>query len=173
MGWNYETGREETDAYTVMSGPLLTPKPGMTLEGAKNIEKVRIKIHLWENAESWLKSNKWRNDPERGKREVMKAWRDAEMAITGWDDRSQADSFRRGYLEWLAKGNQVADQVGLSDLEVDQLPLLERVVARGYRELAKTEHPDTGGTAERFSALRTAKLQLDRMMAEVGEILRS
>lgn len=49
----------------------------------------------------------------------------------------------------------------------------ERIIAKGFRELAKTEHPDTGGTEQRFRELRDAKRQLDRMMEEVGEILKT
>lgn len=91
------------------------------------------------------------------------------MAVIGWDKASQHEKFRRGYIEWLASTDGVGDS--LSDLEIEQLPMIERIIARGYRELAKTEHPDVGGSEARFAALRKAKSQIDQVMREVGELL--
>ena len=161
MAWNYEKGCDEPAPYNVLSGPLFTPNPNKLVD----IAAARMEVHRWETNEAWLKQNYWR-DKDAGMKKVTESWERAEMAVAGWSDRAKLDTFRRGYLEWLAKGNSVADQVALSDLEIEQLPLLERIIAKGYRELAKTAHPDTGGTAEEFGKLRTAKMQLDRVLAE-------
>lgn len=173
MAWNYETGRDEPMAYTALTGgTVLTPRPGPIIDPDRTREDQAMmvaKVHDWQDKETRLKQIR----PSRKvtESEVISAWEKAEMAIAGWDRHSKIDSFRAGYLEWLAKGNQVADQVALSDLEISELPLLERVVAKGYRELAKTEHPDAGGDSERFDKLKNAKLQLDRLLCEMREIL--
>ncbi len=161
-----------------MSRGIFTPKPGVILDPdmtrEKHAEAVDA-VHKWQQTESWLRNDSGAYGRRSGTSvdDAIRAWRNAEMAIAGWDQQSKIDAFRAGYLEWLAKGNQVADQVALTDLEIEQLPLLERIVARGYRELAKQEHPDTGGTSERFDRLKTAKLQLDRLLVEMKDILES
>ncbi len=178
VSWNYEKGCEEPMAYTALSGgTVLTPRPGLIIDPERTREDqaaMVAKVHDWQQKETNLKLN---NSGNRYRKttveECIAAWEKAEMAIAGWDRHSKIDSFRAGYLEWLAKGNQVADQVALSDLEISELPLLERVVAKGYRELAKTEHPDAGGDSERFDKLKNAKLQLDRLLVEMREILES
>lgn len=130
-------------------------------------------VHKWQQTEAWLKNN----SGSYGRRssttvnDAVRDWEKAEMAIAGWQNRAKIDTFRAGYLEFLAKGNQVADQVALTDLEIEELPLLERIVAKGYRELAKSEHPDVGGDSARFDKLKTAKLQLDRLLVEMKDIL--
>lgn len=175
MAWNYEKGCEESVAYTVLGRGPVTPPPGFvtdTITGGKNLEAVQMAVHKWQNNESWLKSGKWKNNPEHGQRETLKSWRQAEMAIADWLKKGDTEKFRSGYLEWLAKGNQVADDLGLTEVEIEKLPAIERIIAKGYRELAKEAHPDTGGTPEKFRELRGAKLQLDRMLSEVGELLR-
>lgn len=162
MPWNYETGREEPAPYTSgKSGPFSCAPPKIIRHGC-------LEIMAWEQAETaWHASRYWSASvPLIG---VTNAWEAAEMAVIGWDKAGQKESFRRGYMEWLASTNGVGDS--LSDLEIEQLPMIDRIIARGYRELAKTEHPDVGGTAERFAALRKAKGQLDQVMREVGELL--
>ena len=178
MAWNYETGRDEPNAYTVLDrGGLFTPKPGPIinpdLSRQEHMEVVAA-VHKWQQTEAWLKNNAGSNWGRKATvSEAIRDWERAEMAIAGWQKRAQLDTFRAGYLEFLAKGNQVADQVALSDLEIEELPLLERIVAKGYRELAKSEHPDVGGDAGRFDKLKTAKLQLDRLLVEMKDILES
>ncbi len=180
IGWNFEKGCEETNAYTVLSsGSLFTPKPGPVIDpdlSRQEHMEVVAAVHKWQQTEAWLKNNAGSHGGRWGKKvttdDAVRDWEKAEMAIAGWQKRAQLDTFRSGYLEFLAKGNQVADQVALTDLEIEALPLLERIVAKGYRELAKSEHPDVGGDAGRFDKLKTAKLQLDRLLVEMGEVLR-
>jgi hypothetical protein len=175
MAWNYENGCEETVAYTVLSHGPVTPKATFAnnpLEFGEEMNRVRIAVYEWQVAEGWLKGGKWHNNRDIGVAEVLKKWGRAEMAIVNWNKHGDQEKFRVGYLEWLAKGNQIADDVGLSDLEIEKLPSIERIIAKGYRELAKEAHPDTGGTPEKFRDLRTAKLQLDRMLMEVGDLLK-
>jgi len=175
MAWNFEKGCEEPNPYTaVTGGTVLTPRPGPVIDPERAREdqaEMVSRVHAWQQNESWLKndSGPWRKKVTEA--EVIASWERAEMAIAGWQNHSKIESFRAGYLEWLAKGTQVADQVTLTDLQIEELPMLERVVAKGYRELAKTEHPDAGGSDERFDKLRTAKLQLDRLLVEMKDIL--
>ncbi len=162
MPWNYETGREEQAPYNGgEGGPVSCAPPKIFSQGC-------MEILLWEQAETaWRMSRYWMPDtPVAG---VLAIWEKAEMAVLGWDKASQKENFRRGYMNWLASTDGVGD--ALSDLEIEQLPMIDRIIARGYRELAKTEHPDVGGTAARFAALRKAKAQLDQVMREVGELL--
>lgn len=179
MPWNYEKGCDEAVAYTALNshGGPLTPRAGPIIDPDRTREDqatMVARVHDWQQKETWLKlkhgGTRYRKTTVE---ECIDVWEKAEMAIAGWDRHGKIDSFRAGYLEWLAKGNQVADQVALSDLEISELPLLERLVAKGYRELAKTEHPDAGGDSDRFDKLKNAKLQLDRLLVEMREILES
>lgn len=162
MGWNYEKGCEDPKAYTSGMGPITPEPPKFYTRGCQE-------ILYWEGLEAaWKRDRNWQTGYVI--RSVVIAWEKAEMAIVGWDKRSQVEQFRRGYLEWLASSSGVAD--ALSDLEIEQLPMIERLVARGYREMAKAAHPDTGGSKEAFHELRQAKTQLDRILIEVGDLLK-
>ncbi len=166
MAWNYETGQEELNPYSGGHGPQST---GFYKQGCQEILRWEEAEIAWREGwcpaqflprETWTKAAWGR---------VLATWEEAEMAVIGWDKRSEADNFRRGYITWLALSN--GSSITLSDLDIDALPLLERIIAKGYRELAKTEHPDVGGSPERFAALREAKGQLDKVMEEVGDLL--
>lgn len=162
MAWNYETGREEAMPYVGGVGPQSCPPP-------KFYKKGCLEILRWEDLEAaWYRDRNWTKTytPET----VIQSWENAEMGVIGWDKRAQVENFRRGYIDWLATQDGVAD--ALSDLEIEQLPLIERIIARGYRELSKTEHPDVGGTTQRFAQLREAKKQLDQVMQEIGDLLK-
>ena len=131
--------------------------------------KARTKVWEWENAESHLRHDRF--GKERALSLAIRKWEEAEMAILGWQEKANAESFRRGYLEWLAKGAKVADSVGMTELDIEQLPMLERIVARGYRELSKKAHPDVGGSAEEFDQVTQAKKQLEALIASVRDLL--
>lgn len=45
-------------------------------------------------------------------------------------------------------------------LEEDQMPLVEKLVHAGYKALARSAHPDVGGTDDQFKALQAAYEQL-------------
>ncbi len=162
MAWNYEKGCEELAPYDGSDGgPVSCAPPAFLNRGC-------LEILAWEKTEAaWHRDRNWRTGTVMPG--VIAVWERAEIALIGWDERSRREDFRRGYIDWLAGSSGAMDS--MSDLEIDALPLLDRIVARGYRELAKTEHPDVGGSDERFTALRKAKAQLDTVLREVGQLL--
>jgi hypothetical protein len=162
VAWNYETGQEEAKAYAdSLSGPYTPPPPPFW-------GKATLEIHQWEQAEAAVKALRVST---ANTRRVIRAWEKAEMAVIGWDKAAEHEKFRRGYMEWLAMQNGGVDS--LSDLDLESMPLLERIVTEGYRVLAKKNHPDLGGSADKFREVREAKGKLDQVLSEVGELLRN
>lgn len=80
------------------------------------------------------------------------------------------------YLEWmLAKCKQ---DVVLYQGEIERrelvesasLSTVEKIVQAGYRTLAKTAHPDSGGTTADFQALQAGMEQLKMILREVANV---
>lgn len=78
----------------------------------------------------------------------------------------------RDYLEWLigSREKEIASfkaEIERRELvEASSVSMVERLIAEGYRSLAKKLHPDTGGTAEEFTALKAASEQLKAIIGE-------
>ena len=79
----------------------------------------------------------------------------------------------REYVEWLLESRR--KDVVLYEQELERRDLLEasagdfldKIVAEGFRQLAKREHPDTGGSAARFAELKAAQEQLRMLLGEL------
>ena len=170
MAWNYEKGCEEEMPYKYGSG-LYTPpdyssRPEI-LSVVLNWEKAEARVYCMRAMNRSPSYISW-NDTARH------AWRRLEEQMIGdtWDNNAKIPEFRRKYIEWLAKEVKIASDIGLCDpVSEESLPMLERIIAAGYRTLAKTAHPDLGGTDKDFRNLKIAKEQLDSMLAEVKDIL--
>lgn len=153
MAWNWEKGCEEETPYQ-FGGGIYTPP---------NWDKGLGKLVLaWEKAEAIAKRSKSKSY----EREAIKCWEalEAEMTL----DSAQS---RRDYLEWRARGKKLDSTMGFKPVDEDSLPLLNRIVSVGYRTMAKTAHPDLGGSDEEFRSLKQAKVQLDTILKEVEGIL--
>lgn len=109
VGWNYERGCEEENAYTALnSSGVLTPRPGPIIDPQRAREEqaeIVAKVHDWQQKETWFKNN-GRNRFRVDEFAVIASWEKAEMAIAGWQNHSKIDSFRARYLEWLAKAER-------------------------------------------------------------------
>ena len=166
MAWNYKTGREEDNPYPHGNKDgIYTPPPWKP--------EVRRLVMDWERDEAFLArtNNKFMDTWEMRNESATKSFRALERALVSQDEIPE---FRRRYMEWLATHTTVTQNQSLGfmdDLTMDQLPILDRIVQKGYRELARTEHPDLGGDAERFNKLQQAKVQLMAVLRELKEIL--
>lgn len=165
MVWNYEKGCEEAVAYPSGSNVYTPPKWKNNAASACALK--------WEEAEA--KSHYYRNTKitgvkEHWDKEAATRWYELEKTML-WGQASQMPDFRRRYIEWLSKATEMDVQLGITDLAIDELPMMERIIAVGYRTLAKAEHPDLGGTPERFQKLKETKEKLDQVMKEVKDLL--
>lgn len=77
------------------------------------------------------------------------------------------------YLEWL-KNKAEEDIVRIDrelmrreDIEKASQSTVEKLVAEGFRSLAKKLHPDHGGTAEQFRDLQAARERLNVILREI------
>lgn len=80
------------------------------------------------------------------------------------------------YIQWLlGKAKQdVADYEGelarREAVETANTSIAERIVKAGFRELAKTLHPDKGGDAKEFQELTKANEQLKMVLEEIKNV---
>lgn len=164
MAWNFEKGCEEERPYNNMLGSVHSPP----MWG-----KAWSAVQVWTQAEAWVDRSKWgwAETKDNFNQQAILRWIQCEREIM-WDKNSEIPEFRRKYIDWLAREKNVSSEIGLTDVDIESMPLLERVIAAGYKQLAKTAHPDLGGSQQEFLDLRNARTQLDRMLAEVGEILK-
>jgi hypothetical protein len=169
MAWNWEKGCEEDDAYK-HGGTVYSPPAWR--------QDVLGLVVQWSRAEDKAERFKRRYGYEE---EAVDLWYTLEARMV-FDDEAKKSEFRRGYMEYLAKGQKVVDEIITDSLNrgimEDKLPYLERIIARGYRSLAKEVHPDVADNpeeAERFKEefqnLKVARLQLDAILKEVKDIL--
>lgn len=164
MAWNYEKSCDEPDAYKYGEG-IYTP-PAWSI-GSKGFMQ---KVMYWEQAEARAVAYRNSTYADTYKANAINCWGALERAMT-WEDASKIPEFRRQYIEWLAKKKDVDYQMGFQDVSEDSLPILQRIIAVGYRQLAKTAHPDLGGTVEDFNNLKTAKNQLDLVLKSLEDVL--
>jgi hypothetical protein len=77
------------------------------------------------------------------------------------------------YFEWLIGTRKKDIEAYQAELdrraaaEVASLTMTERIIVAGYRALAKTMHPDVGGSKEQFQELQGSYEQLKSVMVEV------
>jgi len=80
------------------------------------------------------------------------------------------------YVEWLIDGKESEIAFYKGELkrreeeealrllaEEANTPLVERMANEGFRQLARTFHPDAGGTTEQFQQLQAAKEKLKQI----------
>ena len=167
MAWNYEKGCEEPNPYSYnYSGPYSSPQwDSNILCEAREWEMAEIKVAIARTLRSTTPGS------------LQVAIDGAIFACTKleskmlWEDNLKIDEFRRKYMEWLAREGKLSHDIGLSYVHEDQLPLMERIIAVGYRQLAKTTHPDLGGSTEDFNNLKEAKNQLILVLGTVKDVL--
>lgn len=164
MAWNYERGCDEPKAYPIGS-TLYTPPPWKP-------ETIRDVMN-WEAAEARVRQYpQGTNIRQEWNEKATLLWKRLEAVVMGWEKNAEIPEFRRRYMEWLAKEAGVEAEIGFVDeVSTEDLPMIERIIWEGFRKLAKTEHPDMGGTTDRFVALKNAKTQLDGILREVREVL--
>lgn len=159
MPWNYETGKEEFNPYPERS----VYKPDLVKE--------------WREAEEYTLKRVVQGGvvPRLEAQNLILAWEKAEgyIIMSKFQDLSKMSSFRNGYIAWLEAEEYKKSQQVLPEASIDQLPMINRIIAKGFRELAKDLHPDVGGNAKRFDELREAKANLDRIVREVEDLLSS
>lgn len=162
MAWNYETGKEEPSPYTDPIGGIYS--------APVYAARISDQLFRWNKAETeaWYKRKS--TTAFLYTCAAIREWERLERVMT-WDDEATKAEFRRKYIEFLAKTDILDCDLGLKDLDVDSLPILQRIIAVGYRQLAKTAHPDMGGTTEEFNELRQGKVQLDSILKEVKDLL--
>lgn len=169
MAWNYETGQDEPNPYTDpdKGGPYTSP----------HFSYTSIKEALdWHKAEAnLLRAVQWGNidlaNALRGA--AINCWLKLEKAMT-FKDVAQSTELRRGYIEWLSTnmGKTTATQAQvIEEVDLNSLPLLERIIQAGYHKLAKEAHPDAGGEPEKFREITQARGQLMAIIKDLKEVL--
>jgi hypothetical protein len=77
------------------------------------------------------------------------------------------------YLEWLISTRKKDIQTYQDELdrravvELSSLTMVERIIQSGFKTLAKTMHPDAGGTTAGFQELQGSYEQLKGILTEV------
>lgn len=80
----------------------------------------------------------------------------------------------REYLEWLLESNRnMVDAVESElqrrdELEEASMSWMERIVSTGYKTLAKTNHPDIGGSSDDMKRINSAAEELRRLLRREG-----
>jgi hypothetical protein len=80
------------------------------------------------------------------------------------------------YIEWLISTRKKDIEMYQRELdrrataELSTMTMVERIIQSGYRSLAKTMHPDAGGTTEGFQELQGSYEQLKGILSEVKRI---
>lgn len=80
----------------------------------------------------------------------------------------------REYLEWLLESNRnmvgalEAELQRRDDLDEASMSWMERVVTTGYKTLAKSHHPDIGGSAEDMKRINSAAEELRLLLRREG-----
>lgn len=80
------------------------------------------------------------------------------------------------YFEWLIETRKKDIQLYQAEIdrraamEVANLTMTEKIIQAGYRVLAKTMHPDVGGSKEQFQELQGSYEQLKSVMSEVKAV---
>ena len=82
------------------------------------------------------------------------------------------------YLEWMLEANrrtisEIEEELERRKLaEMAKMSWLERVIATGYKELAKKHHPDVGGDAHEMQQINAAVELLREMITVHDETIR-
>jgi F420-0:gamma-glutamyl ligase-like protein len=85
----------------------------------------------------------------------------------------QIENVPGDYLEWLISTRKKDIQTYQDELdrraavELSSLSMVERIIQSGFRALAKTMHPDVGGSTEQFKELQGSYEQLKGILSEV------
>jgi hypothetical protein len=166
MPWDYETGREESTPYSYSGkGGPLSPKAVIWSDNSLYL------YSMWQAVESEAARCTSR-DKVLLMAQAAVRFKTLEANMTFYDSVKTAEA-RREYISWLAKKNGTKWQpppVTERDI-VDSLPFLNQLVHHGFRTLAKSAHPDKGGSTAEFERLKKARDVLDNLIKEVGEAI--
>lgn len=75
------------------------------------------------------------------------------------------------YLQWLISSSEATIKLAKDELERREacedadLPTIAQLIKAGYRELAKKNHPDVGGSTEKMKEVNAAKSRLEDLVA--------
>lgn len=167
MAWNYEKGCEEVVAYEYGKNGIYTPpnwKNNHISGLAVRWEEAEAKAKYYDRPSALPTVRKYWDE------QAVSRWYELEKAML-WDKAAEVPDFRRKYVEWLSRATEMEVEMGISDVDINNLPMMQRMIALGFRQLAKETHPDLGGDPEQFMKVKDVKKQLDAVLEEVKDLL--
>lgn len=174
MAWDYEKGCEVPNAYANKPGSTLYSPPTKGFpKRHRGLASVYIVAEMGVTAINYTQMKQAHIIEVKNRAES--AFIKLVEEIMNWQGIADDPQVRTKFLEWLTIENKAIamniDGMSISDVDINKMPMMERIIATGYKKLATKMHPDLGGTTEDFQELTDAHSTLKVVLKEVKDLL--